>query len=102
MAVLVNYTESGNSSLRASRERPKAPILSLTPSLDTARRLSVAWGVYSVVNARLHKVEDVTRTALSIAQAHGMAKTGDTLVITAGEPFGQPGSTNSLRIEILH
>ena len=102
VAVLVNYTESGNSSLRASRERPKAPILSLTPSLDTARRLSVAWGVYSVVNARLHKVEDVTRTALSIAQAHGMAKTGDTLVITAGEPFGQPGSTNSLRIEILH
>ena len=102
VAVLVNYTESGNSSLRASRERPKAPILSLTPSLDIARRLSVAWGVYSVVNARLHKAEDVTRTALKIAQAQGMAKAGDTLVITAGEPFGQPGSTNSLRIETLH
>ncbi len=101
VAVLVNYTESGNSSLRASRERPKAPILSLTPSLDIARRLSVAWGVYSVVNARLHKAEDVTRTALEIAQAQGMAKAGDTLVITAGEPFGQPGSTNSLRIETL-
>lgn len=102
VATLVNYTESGNSSLRASRERPKAPILSLTPSLDIARRLSVAWGIYSVVNARLHKAEDVTRTALEIAQAQGMAKAGDTLVITAGEPFGQPGSTNSLRIETLH
>ena len=101
VAALVNYTESGSSSLRASRERPKAPILSLTPSLDTARRLSVAWGVYSVVNERLHKVEDVTRTALEIAQAQGMAQDGDTLVITAGEPFGQPGSTNSLRIETL-
>ncbi|MVW75581.1 pyruvate kinase [Pseudomonas xionganensis] len=101
VAALVNYTESGSSSLRASRERPKAPILSLTPSLDTARRLSVAWGVYSVVNERLHKVEDVTRTALEIAQAQGMAQAGDTLVITAGEPFGQPGSTNSLRIETL-
>ncbi|MDP3815729.1 pyruvate kinase [Pseudomonas sp.] len=102
VVALVNYTESGSSSLRASRERPKAPILSLTPSLDTARRLSVAWGVYSVVNERLHKVEDVTRTALEIAQAEGLAKAGDTLVITAGEPFGQPGSTNSLRIETLH
>ena len=101
VAALVNYTESGSSSLRASRERPKAPILSLTPSLETARRLSVAWGVYSVVNERLHKVEDVTRTALEIAQAQGMAQAGDTLVITAGEPFGQPGSTNSLRIETL-
>ena len=45
VAVLVNYTESGNSTLRAARERPKAPILSLTPNLRTARRLTVAWGV---------------------------------------------------------
>ncbi len=102
VAALVNYTESGSSSLRASRERPKAPILSLTPSLTTARRLTVAWGIYSVVNERLHKVEEVTSTALEIAQAQGMAQRGDTVVITAGEPFGQPGSTNSLRIETLH
>jgi pyruvate kinase len=102
VAALVNYTESGNSSLRASRERPKAPILSLTPSLNTARRLSVAWGVYSMVNQRLSKVEDVTRTALELARSTGLASTGDTVVITAGEPFGQPGSTNSLRIETLH
>jgi pyruvate kinase len=102
VAALVNYTESGASSLRASRERPKAPILSLTPNLHTARRLTVAWGIYSVVNERLHKVEEVTATALEIAQAQGMAKRGDTVVITAGEPFGQPGSTNSLRIETLH
>lgn len=101
-AALVNYSESGASSLRASRERPKAPILSLTPSLTTARRLTVAWGIYSVVNERLRKVEEVTSTALEIAQAQGMAKRGETVVITAGEPFGQPGSTNSLRIETLH
>ncbi|WP_271411632.1 pyruvate kinase [Pseudomonas sp. Q1-7] len=102
VAALVNYTESGSSSLRASRERPKAPILSLTPNLNTARRLTVAWGIYSVVNERLHKVEEVTSTALEIAQAQGMAKRGDTVVITAGVPFGQPGSTNSLRIETLN
>ncbi|WP_172150971.1 pyruvate kinase [Pseudomonas tumuqii] len=101
VAALVNYSESGASSLRASRERPTAPILSLTPNLDTARRLTVAWGIYSVVNQRLHQVEEVTSTALEIAQAQGMARRGDTLVITAGEPFGQPGSTNSLRIETL-
>ena len=102
VAALVNYSESGASSLRASRERPKAPILSLTPSLTTARRLTVAWGIYSVVNERLRKVEEVTSTALEIAQAQGMAQRGETVVITAGEPFGQPGSTNSLRIETLH
>jgi pyruvate kinase len=95
VAVLVNYSESGSSSLRAARERPAAS------NLSTARRLSVAWGVHSVVNDRLRQVDEVCSTALEIAQAQGMAQRGDTLVITAGVPFGQPGSTNSLRIETL-
>ena len=101
VAVLVNYSESGSSSLRAARERPAVPILNLTPNLSTARRLSVAWGVHSVVNDRLRQVDEVCSTALEIAQAQGMAQRGDTLLITAGVPFGQPGSTNSLRIETL-
>ena len=101
VAVLVNYSESGNSTLRAARERPRAPILNLTPNLNTARRLSVTWGVHSVVNDRLRQVDEVVSTALEIAQAQGMASRGDTLLITAGVPFGKPGSTNTLRIETL-
>ena len=101
VAVLVNYSESGSSSLRAARERPTVPILNLTPNLQAARRLTVAWGVHSVVNDRLRQVDEVCSTALEIAQAQGMAQRGDTLLITAGVPFGQPGSTNSLRIETL-
>jgi pyruvate kinase len=101
VAVLVNYTESGSSTLRASRERPKAPILSLTPNLKAARRLSVAWGVYSVVNEQLAHVDEICATALEIALAQRMAQRGDTVVVTAGLPFGQPGSTNMLRIETV-
>lgn len=101
VAVLVNYSESGSSTLRAARERPRAPILNLTPNQSTARRLSVAWGVYSIVNDRLHKVEDITSTALAHVRDQGMAEPGDTVVIIAGMPFGQLGSTNSLRIEQL-
>ncbi|MCZ2943289.1 hypothetical protein NYY89_20205, partial [Acinetobacter baumannii] len=78
VAVLVNYSESGSSSLRAARERPAVPILNLTPNLSTARRLSVAWGVHSVVNDRLRQVDEVCSTALEIAQAQGMAQRGDT------------------------
>ncbi len=101
VAVLVNYTESGNSTLRAARERPKAPILSLTPNLRTARRLTVAWGVYSVVNEQLAHVDEICSTALDIALAQRMARRGDTVVVTAGVPFGRPGSTNMLRIETV-
>ncbi|MBU1301129.1 MAG: pyruvate kinase, partial [Gammaproteobacteria bacterium] len=102
VAVLVNYTESGRSSLRASRERPATPILSLTPNLTTARKLTVAWGVYSVIDARMYDMEHVCLNALELARAQGMAGTGDTVVITAGVPLGQSGTTNSLRIEMLN
>ncbi|WP_313085331.1 pyruvate kinase [Pseudomonas sp.] len=102
VAVLVNYTESGRSSLRASRERPGTPILSLTPNLATARKLTVAWGVYSVIDARMHDMEQVCLNALELARAQGMAGAGDTVLITAGVPLGQSGTTNSLRIETLN
>ncbi|WP_120994528.1 pyruvate kinase [Stutzerimonas urumqiensis] len=101
VAALVNYTESGSSSLRASRERPHAPILSLTPNLATARKLTLAWGVYSVVHPRLQDMEAICRNALELAREQNMARSGDTVIITAGVPLGQPGSTNSLRIETL-
>ncbi len=101
VGVLVNYSESGASTLRAARERPRAPILNLTPNLTTARRLSVAWGVHSVVNDRLHQVDEICTTAQEIAQAQGMASRGDTLLITAGVPFGTPGTTNTLRIHVV-
>ena len=54
--------------------------------------------VREAVNDRLRQVDEICSTALEIAQAQGMAQRGDTLLITAGVPFGQPGSTNSLRI----
>lgn len=101
VAVLVNYSESGSSTLRAARERPSVPILNLTPNLATARSLTLTWGVHSVVNDRLRQVDEVCATALEIAQAQGLAKRGDTVVITTGVPFGQPGTTNSLRVETL-
>ncbi|KAF0863651.1 pyruvate kinase [Pseudomonas sp. LD120] len=101
VAVLVNYSESGNSTLRAARERPSVPTLNLTPNLESARRLTLTWGVHSVVNDRLRQVDEVCSTALEIAQAQGLAKRGDTVVITTGVPFGQPGTTNSLRVETL-
>ena len=102
VAVLVNYTESGSSQLaRITRTTEKRPILSLTTSEKTARYLTIAWGVYSVVYQNLSEIENVTKTALNIAQHQNLAKKTDILVITAGTPFGQLGSTNTLRIETI-
>jgi pyruvate kinase len=94
----VTYTTSGHTSLRAARERPMAPILSITPRLATARRLALVWGVHSTVSPDVESVDEMVWAATRIAQEEGFARPGDQLAITAGMPFGEPGTTNLLRI----
>ncbi|WP_444843524.1 pyruvate kinase [Duganella caerulea] len=94
----VTYTSSGHTSLRAARERPMAPILSITPNLSTARRLALAWGVHSTVSADVRNVDRMVAAACQAALREGFGQPGDQIAITAGVPFGQPGSTNLLRI----
>jgi pyruvate kinase len=96
--AIVTYTTSGSTALRAARERPQVPILVLTPSLITARRLAVAWGLTCVHSADASGFTDMVDRACRAAADYGIAKPGDRLVITAGVPFGTPGATNSLRI----
>ena len=84
--------------LRAARERPRAPILCLTPLTETARRLSIAWGINAVVSPDAINFADMIAKATSFARSSDMAQPGDNLVVTAGVPFGSPGNTNVLRI----
>ncbi|MFP6698240.1 MAG: pyruvate kinase [Alphaproteobacteria bacterium] len=97
-SAIVTYTTSGSTALRAARERPPVPILVLTPSLVTARRLAVAWGLSCVHSADASGFTDMVDRACQAAADRGIALSGDRLVITAGVPFGTPGATNSLRI----
>ena len=97
-AAIVCYTTSGHTSLRAARERPEAPILSLTPDLAVARRLALAWGVHSARIENLDDVERVTELAGQIARRDGFAQPGQTIVTIAGMPFGRSGTTNLMRI----
>jgi pyruvate kinase len=97
VAALVAYTSSGSSALRMARERPRAPIIGMTPQRATARRLTLVWGVNPVVCDDVDHVDDMTVRAVQTAKSL-FAKTGQTIVIAAGMPFGTPGSTNLLRI----
>lgn len=97
--AIVTYTASGTTTLRAARERPAAPILAIASRSPIARRLALSYGVHAVFAPEdIQSFRDVVVKAESIAQEHGIAKKGDRLVITAGVPFGQSGSTNILRI----
>jgi pyruvate kinase len=97
-STIVTFTTTGSTTLRAARERPPVPILGLTPRGDTARRLSLVWGVHSVETVDLKDFREMVSKAVDIAVREGFAIPGDRLVITAGVPFGTPGATNILRI----
>jgi pyruvate kinase len=97
-AAVVTYTSSGSTALRAARERPSAPILCLTGSDQTARKLTLAWGVESFFSHDAHSVEEMVDYALAMVQDNEFADRGQPIVITAGMPFGTPGATNMLRI----
>jgi len=99
--AIVCWTGSGSTGLRAARERPEAPIIALTPSVETARRLSIAWGLHCVMTDDAHDLDDVVERAAAIAYEEGFAKPGERIVITAGVPLGTPGATNLLRVAFI-
>jgi pyruvate kinase len=97
-AAIVSFTTSGATALRAARERPTVPVLALTSSIETARRLALAWGLHCVHTRDVHNFNDMVQRATRTASKEGFAEKAQRIVVTAGVPFGTPGATNVLRI----
>ncbi|WP_232037129.1 pyruvate kinase [Asticcacaulis excentricus] len=97
-SAIVALTNSSNTALRVARERPTAPILGLTPNLETARRLALTWGVHAKTAPVTHSMSETVQVANQIARTEGISEPGQDIVIVAGMPFGKSGSTNALRV----
>lgn len=99
--AIVTYTTTGSTSYRVARERPEITILGLTPKVETARKLALVWGVLASVTPDAKNFNEMVQGARKMAKAEKIGERGDTLVVTAGVPFGTPGATNILRIATL-
>ena len=97
-SLIVAFTESGRSAGRVSRYRPKAKILALTEWTDIQRRLTLRWGVVPVIVSGLESVEDFFSIGQKKSQEFLEANDGGTVVLVAGTPLGEVGSTNMLRV----
>jgi pyruvate kinase len=98
LSATVAFTASGATALRIAHQRPRSPILGLTPSQAVARRLCLVWGVRSRRAPDACAVEEIVNVALEHCRSEGLTAPGQAVVITAGVPFGTPGSTNLLRL----
>jgi len=97
-ACMVVFTTLGGTARRMARERPLRPILALTPNPDTARRLTLVWGLEPRLGKAPTSLEDVTEDAVNSAMEFGLAEPGQRILILAGTPFGAPGAANLLRL----
>ncbi len=99
--AIVAFTASGATAQRVAREKPDCPIIGLTTSTTTARRLAAVWGVHAVLTAEVNTMTTAVANAVKIARLEGFAKRGEQVVVVAGVPFGQAGTTNALRVAQL-
>jgi len=100
MAVL-GYTKSGSTAQRISRERPPCLIVGLTPLPRTASRLALSWGILPVVTDDPVNFDDMLGSVQQVAKDKVGLKKGDMIMISAGIPFGRPGTTDTLKIATI-
>jgi pyruvate kinase len=99
--LIVAFSESGFTSRMISRWKPKQPILALTPNKSTLNALALNFGVLSRLIPKIKTDEEMIKLAKKTAVKCGLAKKGDIIVVSAGIPFGRPGTTNLLLVQAI-
>lgn len=99
--TIVAATESGHTARMISKYRPKAHIVAITFSEQKARSLSLSWGVYATVAEKPNDTDEMFNLATRVTQEEGYASEGDLIIITAGVPVGEKGTTNLMKIQMI-
>jgi len=99
--AIVTTTMSGNTTRRVAKERPGTPILCMTPSTTTQRRMALVWGVTSLQVQEFTTIDEMISIIVRTAHEKRLVERGDRLVIIAGVPFGIDAQTNLVKIHTV-
>jgi pyruvate kinase len=100
-AAIITVTKSGRTARMISKYRPNAPILGCTTSESSYRKLSLAWGVQSVMVDNMQDIDALFSKAIEAAKDTSIVKEGDLVVLTSGVPLGVSGTTNLMKVETV-
>jgi len=95
------FTTSGSTARLLSRLRPEMPIIAMTPNLKVYHQLALSWGVIPILCKEAHTIEEAKKRISEYALEKGLVQYGDLVVITAGTPFGRPGTTNMMIVDSI-
>ncbi|MBS4215386.1 MULTISPECIES: pyruvate kinase [Neobacillus] len=98
---IITPTESGHTARMISKYRPKAAIVAVTANESVSRRLSLVWGVYPLLGRMCTTTDEMLEAAVEESLNSGMVKHGELVVITAGVPVGEAGTTNLMKIHVV-
>ncbi|MFD0716474.1 pyruvate kinase [Paenibacillus sp. GCM10027626] len=99
--AIITSTESGYTARMVSKYRPKSPIIAVTPVEQVKRRLALVWGVIPVSGTPASTTDEMFDIAVRGGIDSGIVMLGDTVIITAGVPVGQSGTTNLIKIHTV-
>jgi pyruvate kinase len=99
--AIITPTESGHTARMISKYRPKAPIVAVTSNDHVLRRLALVWGVYPQISQAATSTDEMLDFAVQESVNSGIVKRGDLVVITAGVPVGESGTTNLMKIHVI-
>lgn len=99
-AAIITPTESGSTARMVAKYRPSMLVVAPSPNLVTCRQLSIVKGVFPIHVRHTEDTDALIVEAVKSALSAGLIQAGDMTIITAGVPFGVPGTTNLLKIHV--
>lgn len=100
-SAIITSTESGRTARMVSKYRPQAPILAVTVHESVLRKLCLSWGVYPLLGNLVTSTDEMLKAAIAVSLQSGYVRHGDSVVITAGVPVAQSGTTNLMKVHVI-
>ncbi|KGX89096.1 pyruvate kinase [Pontibacillus litoralis] len=101
VSAILAPTESGHTARMISKYRPKAPIIAVTSKEHVNRKLLLVWGVHAVMGVHTESTDDMLSNAIDKGLKTGIFNRGDRVIITAGVPVGESGTTNLMKVHVV-
>lgn len=102
VVAIVAPTESGHTAKMISKYRPKSPIIAVSADDRVCRRLALVWGVQAyLAQDPVYSTDEMLEGAIQASKETGIVKSGDTVVIAAGVPIGETGTTNLMKVHVV-
>ena len=99
--AILAATQSGHTARMIARFRPACPIAAMTVTEKVRRQLALVWGVYPYLTGSVDSTDRLFSLCTECAWKERLVEEGDTVVVTAGVPIGQSGSTNLIKAQII-